>query len=301
METIAQFIGRLANKAGIASDDANLINVLSSAELSKINVPAELISGIDNNLLSLSQAKDNHPALKSLYHAQALNAFDTRMATILEESGLSPEKIAELKGERNTYTRFEQAIASIKESHAAALKSKPSAEDKTALQKQVDDLLNQIKSIKSDHTSEVERINTDRQKDKIGYEIKSMLSGVKTVFDDLPGTAKQAALDALIQKALSEKEASFTFDETGALTLRGKDDTTVVGANSTKYTPQSFFDEVLAQNKVLKVTDPVAPQTPQNGNQTTVVRGANPATSGINQTGVSANLAMLKQFEQATA
>lgn len=299
METVSQFIERLANKAGVKSDDPNLINILSSAELSKITVPAELVAGIDNQLLSLNQAKDNHPALKRLYHAQALNAFDTRMAEVIENSGLSADQVADLKAEVNTYSRFEKLQEALKTSHETALKTAGQGADKSALKTQVDELLNTIKAKETDYNAKIAQLNEQRQKDRVGYEIKNMLGGVKTVFDELPSQAKQAALDTLINQALSNREASFTFDEDGQLTLRGKDGSVVVGANHTKYTPQNFIEETLAQNKVIKVAETTPPQATQTNGQT--VKGANPANSGINKTNIAANLEMLKAFEENSA
>lgn len=295
METIAQFIGRLANKAGIAQDDPNLVNILSNADISKVTIPAELTTGIDNNLLSLSQATDNHPAVKKVYQAQALNAIDSRIAAVIKEAGLSPEKVAELEGIKSTYERFEAVAEAIKE--AATQKSKPNNEDKTALQKQVEDLLSQVKSVKSDAETRIAQIQKERESDRIGFEVKNLLSGVKTIFDELPASARHAAIDSLISKALAEKEASFAFDETNSLTLKGKDDTAVVGANSTKYTPQSFIEEILASNKIIKVSEPT-PTTPTQ--QAPRIEGT-PAKSGISQQVALNNLSVLENFQKQVA
>jgi len=291
METLVNFIERLAAKAGIANTDPHLTEFLSNAALASVTIPSELATGIDNNILSLTQAADNHPVLKRQYHAQVLNAFDKKLDAIMKDAGLSPETIANLEREQNTYNRFDQLTHAIKES-AALAKAAKTPEDKGAAQKQVDDLLAQLRNTQAESATQIAQINDARQKDRISYELRSMLGGVRTVFDELPPQAKQAALDSLITKALHEKGASFGFDEAGAFTLKGAEDTAVVGANNNKYTPDTFIQEILAQNKILKVADPAGPPTPtnpqSNGRMPMTVRG-NTALSGGNTTTADAN------------
>lgn len=298
MENVAQFIQRLAKKAGIAENDQNLINILSNADLTKVTLPVELVTQVDNNLLSLSQALDNHPDIKKQYHAQALNAFDANMANLIDESGLSDEKIAELKAQKNTYKRFEAFNTAIKEAAANSAKSK-SGEDKSALQKQVDDLLAASKAAKADFETQIATIQKQRGEDRVNYELQSILGSHKTVFDELPVQAKNAALKTIVSQALAERKASFKFDDAGQFILVGEDDSAVLGAGNSKYTPQSLIDEVFAQQKVLKVSDPGTKDGQQQsaGATKTVQAGAQP--SGNSQQIALNNLESLKNFERA--
>lgn len=301
IKNIGQLVEHLAKKAGIDSADPNLINILSNAELSKVPVHSDIATGIDNNLLSLSQATDNHPAIKSKYHAQAMNAFDARMKSVMEDAGLSEDTLDTLNAEKSTYKRFELLTAALKEAGATKAKE-TNTEDKSALQKQVDDLLAQVKKAKTDADTQVQTINQERRNDRIGFELKAMLGSVKTVFDELPPTAKQAALDSIINKALQDKGASFDFDDAGSFILKGKDDTAVVGANSSKYTPQSFVDEILAQNKVLQVSnqkDATTQQQPGNTPRVTTVDAGTTALQGNNQTTANNNRRNREAFEKA--
>lgn len=304
IKTIGQLIEHLAKKAGIDSADPNLINILSNAELSKVAVHSDLASGIDNALLSLSQATDNHPAIKSKYHAQAMNAFDARMAAVMNEAGLSEETIEALNAEKSTYKRFEQFTAAMKEAAAKSAAAPANTEDKSALQKQVDDLLAANKQAKKEAEERVTAIEQERRNDRIRFELKGMLAPIKTVFDDLPPSAKSAAIDSIINKALQDKGASFDFDDADTFILKGKDDTAVVGANSSKYTPQSFVDEILAQNKVLKVTETVTPPSQANGStqqRVTTVDAGTMALTGNNQTTAQNNRRNREAFEKATS
>lgn len=302
IKTIGHLLESVAKKAGIEPDDPNLISLLSNADVSKITVHTDVSSAIDNNLLSFDQALDNHPKVKNKYKAEVMNAFDVRIKDAMEQFGLSDEQKTALTDEKSTFRRFEQLFETLKET------TKPPAspaEDKTGLQKQVDELLAANKQAQKEAAQRVAQIEQERRNDRIKYELKGMLGPIKTVFDDLPSDAKAAAIDSIINKALQDKGASFDFDEAGSFILKGKDDTAVVGANSTKYDPQSFIDEILAQNKVLKVTEKTDTTTQQTGNnqRVTTVDASQTALKGNNQTTANLNRANReaaeKQFSQA--
>ena len=280
IKNLGQFIQHLAKKAGVNEADPNLVNVLSNAELTKVPIHSELVSAIDNNLLSESTALDNHPKIKNYYHAQVLNALDKKLESILDESGLSDDKITELKAIKSTYARNEAVIAAIKDAASAASKGK-ATEDKSALQQQVDKLIADVKAANESKVTEIARVENLRKADKINYQLMALTGQSKTVFDEMPIEAKTAAINSVINKALLDKKATFDFDDNGVFLLKGEGDTAVLGANQTKYTPQSFIDEVLAQNKILKVSEQAQQQ--QGGTQTTVTAAIN-GLNGNNQT-----------------
>jgi hypothetical protein len=301
METFASLFIKLATKAGLNIEDAEVKALTTNAELLKLQVPDAVSTGIDNNLLSLTQAQDNHPTLKKHYHAQTLAGFDKRLGELMPESGLSAEKLTELAAEKNTYNRFDLFATALKEAAAAASKTKPTAEDKTALQRQVDDLLVQLNTQKTTYEAQIGELTTARQKDKVTAEIRNLVSGAKTIFDTLPPHSKFAALDALINAALVGKEATFFVNDAGVLDMRGKDESAVVSANNTKYTPQTFLDEVFATNKVLSVTDPNSVTTQQQTPATPKVVGLNNGPQGNSQAVAAANRAVRERFEKNVA
>src|SRR4029079_2359113 len=107
-------------------------------------------------------------------------------------------------------------------------------EDKSALQKQVDDLLATIAADKQASDARIAELASAREGDRVSYEMRGMYGNLKTVFDELPAPARTAAIDALIAKELSTREASFGFEETGTFVLKGKEDAAVIAANNTR-------------------------------------------------------------------
>jgi len=255
VKNLGQLLQHLATKAGIDANDQNLINILSNSELSKITVHSDVIKALDENLLSVDVAKDNHPEISKVYKAQVLNAFDKKMDDIISELGLPEDKVTELKGIKNTYQRYETLTALIKSMKAAT----PNKEDKNALQEQVDTLLEDIKKINTDHAGALEAERLARKNDKIGFYLLRELDKVKTVFDGLESDARNASINVVIGKALKDRDAEFDFDDKDNFIVRTKDGSSLLGANHTKYNPKSFIDEVLAQNKLIVVNTPPAP------------------------------------------
>ena len=307
METLEKFLGRLATKSGLQLTDPKLAALIGNPALATIEVPDEIVTGMDNNLLSLTQATDNHPTIKNKYTAQALNGIDSRLTQSLSEIGLPADKIAEIQAEKNTYQRYDLVVAAVRDAATAAAKEKHKPEEKSALQQQVNDLLDQLKTQKTGYDSKLAELTAARQRDAVNYQVRSLYGGIRTVLDELPAESKIAALDALINKALLDKSASFNIDDAGVLILSGKDDAAVIGANNVRYTPSSLINEVLAQNKILTVNDNKSQTTGSstNGNGSTGngqrVNGGNPAPQGNSAYIAASNLETLRNFEKNVA
>lgn len=280
IKNLGQLFQHLAAKAGVDPNDQNLINALSSSELSKISLHSDLVKSIDENLLSVTTAKDNHPNIKNHYHAQALNALDKKLDTIVQELGLSDEDADAIGKEKNSYKRLDLVLSKVQEK-----KSTAGSEDKSALQRQVEDLARQLKEADNLRATEVGKVEALRKSDKISYELRSMFGATKTVYDGLSQIARNTALMTVIAQRLQEEDVVFDFTDTDEFTIRKKDGTTYLGANHEKITPQMFIDSTLAQNKILAVSEELSIQdNPELPEQPTTVRAGKNTPDGNNQT-----------------
>jgi len=264
IENLGQLINHLATKAGIKTDDANLVNILSNAELSKIKVHSELVNAIDENLLHIDAALDQHPKIRYKYTSEVLNPFDVKIAGLIDEMGLDDAGKDELKGIKSTYKRFEAVTAKIKDlkdSKAAATNNT----DKQALQTQIDSLQNELRTAKAATDAAKTEYEQKLTNDRIDFRLRNSISGVKTTLDSLPQEVRNDTLLNIIQKYLQANDAELRFDEKGELQPFKKDGSKLYGANHTLISLQSLIDTQLAQNKLL----PVSPATgnQNNGNQ----------------------------------
>lgn len=269
---IGEFLNQLALKAGVKPDDETLKNVLSAPDLMKIVIPDELVTHMDNNLLSVDSAKNNHPVIRNHYYATAYNLLDDKVKAFLEENGYDDDFKNEVLGERHSATRAILLMKKIKEAETAK-QDASSKSDKSELQKQINELHAQLKTEKDALAQE--RTNFDKRlKDiRIGDKKKDVLGKYQTIYDELPVDAKNAAIEQLILKSLQDKDAEFGIDEKDNLILVKKDGTNLFSDNHSLETPQTFVDKIMSQNKILKVTTPKSDTEPKIVNPATPVNG----------------------------
>lgn len=231
-------VKKLMAKAGVTFD----------GELTA-DVPDEVATALDNQLLTIAAATNNHPAVKKVYFAQALNGLDAELNDARTEFGLDDSVWAEIEKAGGSTKRAVALARKIKELSAKA----PVDEGKAAqLNAQIIDLNSKLAAeikkqgeLKTEYDGKLKQI-------QIKQKLESMLSSHKTVYDELPAEAKNAAIEALINKSLQDSDADFTFDEKGNLSLVKKDGTNLFGDNHTLVTPQTFIDKTLS--KILKVS-----------------------------------------------
>lgn len=279
IKNLGQLINHLATKAGIPTDNQHLKDILSNAELTKVPLHSDLVKALDENLLSVDAAGDNHPTIGAKYKSEALNAFDKVIARVMDEVEFDEETKTELNGVKSTYKRFETLTGKLKDLRVA--KSNASTkEEKTGLQKQIDDLVEAVRVAKAEKDDEKAKYEELRSKDKIDFQLRSTFAGVKTIFDQLDPEVRYNSLISVINKELQNYEAELKYDEKGNLQPFKKDGSKLLGSNHTPITLQSLIDTSLANNKILAVSTPTNPETP---GATTVAAGKTTQISGTNQ------------------
>ncbi len=254
---IGQVFNSLAIKAGIAVDNPALKALLASPELANINVEDDLVTSIDGGLLSIDAAKNNHPDIKKKYFADAYDGIDKQLMALVATDTFDAADVEEIKAEKSTSKKQELIISKLK----TAAKSAKGA-DKDEINRQLASAHEAARVAKA----EVETVKNEYEGKIAGIKktaaLKAMFSTYKTTFDDLPATAREAAMEALINKALQDKNAEFSIDENGGIVLTGKDGSNVFSENHTPLTPQSLLDKTFAP--ILKVSGPPKPAAPQN-------------------------------------
>lgn len=281
--TASDLVKKLLTKAGVAYDGD------LTAE-----IPDEIATSLDNQLLTIAAATNNHPQVKKVYFAQAYNGLDAEIENAMTEFALDDDTKAEIKGEQSSTKKAVALARKIKE-----LESKKVGADQgktNTLQAQINDLHTEIANEKKKQ-ADLKKTYEDKIKGiHIQSKLSSLLSGYKTIYDDLPAEAKEAAVNALISKALQDSDAEFTFDEKGSLSLIKKDGTNLFGDNHTQLTPNSFIDKTFSSSKILKVSE----TTPaSNGNIQSI---SVPAGTKTGNPALTQALTQSRQnYEKATA
>lgn len=274
-KTAADFLKELAIKAGVKIDDEAIKPLLAAPELANINIPDALITGIDNGLLSLDAAKNNHSAIKGHYFSMAYDGLDKELVRYIDENKLPDEIKNEILAEKSSTKRAVLLAAKIRELEEK--KASSGKGEKDSLQQQINDLNAQLRAEK-DKEAGIRAEYEGKLKDvKMGYTLGSLLGGYKTIYDDLDGEVKDITLKAIINKSLNADAAELTVDDSGQLILRKKDGSNFFGEDNRLLTPKSYLDKIMSRDKILKVSDQNQNQN-QNGN-------GNGAKSHLNNNG----------------
>lgn len=298
MAKLKDFVTKLAKKAGYdtASDGAKAF--LES--LNDVDVPEDVEKGIDNSLISLTEAKNNFPELKNHYAKQTLDGVDKEILGLMDDFQLDEPTKAEILAEKSTYKRGPMLTRKIVELERQKVAT-TGGKDKAAIQTEIDGLHAQLKTTKEAWDSDKKTFDNQRLQDKINNKKNVFFSGVKTIHDELDPETRYTIIDSQIQKELQDRQAKFALDEQGNVVLMRNDGTNFFGENHQQVKPLQFIEQVLAKNKQLKVTDPSTGANgtkPQNGTQPAASSG-NGTKEQSQSAVVNRNLQALQEYENS--
>jgi plasmid stabilization system protein ParE len=287
MPTALEIINALAIRAGVPSDDKNLVSLLSSAELSKINVAKELQDAMESGLHSKESATAMltpiiRKELESTFRAEVYNGVDTELYMAAQDLELGDEDIAELKAEKKTSARIQKIAAKIK---ALQAKKSDGKGDKAELTNEI----NKLKAEKSDllrlKDEELNKTKADHLTELSEIMLEASLAGVSYAQDQLPIEANVQSAKYFLNRALAENDARIEYDKaTRSMKLVKKDGTDFYDKNNTRQDFNAFRDKVIADNKLNKVSDPSKGNT--LGGTTPPANNQQPAQTGNFQSDV---------------
>lgn len=267
---VNEFLTLLLNKAGVNVSDEAIKTALAVPELANVEVPDNVITGIDNGLISLTQAKNNHSEIKNHYFAQAYDGLDKELSRFMEDHKLPDEVKAELLGEKSSTKRAVMLSAKIKDLEEK--KATSGKGEKDTLQAEINKLNAELRTTKEG----IQGIHTDyakkMQEIRMNHALGTLLSGYKTIYDALPPDVKEITLKALINKSLASDSAELNIDEQGNLSIKKKDGANIFGENNVQHTPNTYLDKIFSRDKILVVNDQ---NNNQNQNQNNNGSGAN--------------------------
>lgn len=261
-KSVGEFIVDLAKKAGIPETDKAITDFVQDKDLFTKMLPDGIETGIDNQLISLKDAKNNHPDIKAYYHKQALDGLDAVINQILDEEKDETLK-TDVTAEKNSYKKVTLLSKKIKELEGkkASASNSGKTDEKKELQTEIDRLNGELRSQKELIVQKEKEANDKVVKFKKDYQLRSMLQEYKTTLDELDPEVRTETLITQVNKELQDNKAHFTFDEHDNFTLSKLDGSNYYGDDNKQVNAKQFIEKVLSRKKLLKVTD----QNP-NGN-----------------------------------
>lgn len=265
-KSLGDFLHDLFKKAGQDVNDAAIKDFLSNTAMT-MEIPDAVAKGLDNNLLSVSDAKNNHPDIKNHYTKSALDGIDKVIEDILKD--MPDEVKTEVTGERSSYKRVSLIAQKIKELESK--KAGAGKGDKDVLQKQIDDLHKDLAAEKKAKDDLKKQFDGNLLKYKVESEQKTRFARYKTIYDDLDAEIKNTSISSILNKELQDKDAVLTYDDKGNFTLLKKDGSNFYGDNHQQVTPDQFIEQLLSRHKLLITTPkpgekpPATPKQPASG------------------------------------
>jgi hypothetical protein len=252
MANLGQFITALAEKAGVPSDHKGLIDILSNSELAKATVSEDLVQSLNEGLTLTFESAMNNQKIKNHFFTAALNGMDAELATLA--SDLDDEGKAELAAEKSTFKKVGILTNKIKDLEAkkaqASYKDKPDLTSEiNKLQKQIADTIkageDKVAEIKTQHQNELTNLNKD-----------FILAKKKFANREIPQDTNIQLSKLVIENDLKTKGAKVITRDGKLVMVQASDESLDYYENGTKPSVEDYFDGVLAQNKLLAVSDP---------------------------------------------
>jgi hypothetical protein len=297
MVKLKDFVTSLAKKAGFDVTSATAKPFFDA--LPDTEVPEDVQLGIDNSLISLTEAKNNHPDIQKHYVVPTLNSVDKVLEDLMKDFELDDATKAEILAEKSTFKRvplLQRRVVELERKKVSATSGK----DKQEIQKQIDDLHNEAKAAKEELASKIKEFEQIRTQDRINNKKTVLFSGLKTIHDELDPETRFTIIDSQLQKELQDRQAVFTLDDNGNVVLMRKDGTNFFGENHQVVKPAQFIESVLAKNKQLKVTPSGSANGANNGSSNGATHSQPAATSADGKQPQSQN-AVIDRNKQAAA
>jgi len=275
--TLLTFFEQLADKAGIKGNDPELLELLKNPAFTT-NIPDELGNSLNKNLISLADARDNHPAIKAHYFAQFSHNLEKSWEKSISDLDLDSETLEELNSDRMVTAKFHNLGGRLKSYIDAKTKnpSKAAPKEVESLNTTINELNEKLRVEKEQRKTDTEKFTNENKELKKGYVLTGKLAMPKTIYDELPSDVRFLSIKNLLEKELQDSNATFVLEENGSLKLQKADGSNYFDENNRQLNADDFINKTLAKHKVLKQSAPINSEqtgiTPQSNGQPTTVQ-----------------------------
>jgi len=275
MKSLADLLNAAALRAGLPADNADLVGLLTNADLAKIKVPEALEQALEGmGTIQLEAAKQN-PELKKYFRTPLLNSLDAEFQKLA--SLLGPDFAKKVEDETNTFQKpalFKEAIKALKDS------GKKDGEDETEAKKQLKALNEKLAEYQESYVpkSELEGLKNSYEQQILDRGIYARFAGqqwTEAIMPEFRGVVAKAALE----KELAAMGAKLVYSNGEEKLVQAADPTLDFLLNHQPVSLDSLVGTVMTKNKFTEVSQP----KPNNSGVKTV----EPSNSGPNNANAS--------------
>lgn len=294
MPKLGLFLTNLATKYGISiADEPGFAELLQSTA----DIPDNVASRFETVEVLTETSARNNPKIKAHFFKEALDGADGVISQLLESHELAQEDRDRIRNERSTYERIKLLTSAV--SQKEAQKVGASASEKQTLQQQINAINAEKAQLISQKDQEINTVKSSYEDRFKNLLINQHLASSKLDTTKIPKDVALTVARAVLDKYISEKGIS-VLNENETLKLKQAQDASLdYYENNQPLTFDSLVDRVLADNKLIAVTDPNS-AAGENGNMrynNRPIPPANPRVPGSPQPNVS----MASSIDQALA
>lgn len=237
--------------AGVKADNNDLKAILTNPELSKVQVPDELVTAIETNLMSEASATAK---VGAKLKAEALNGANVHIKRLAEQDFKDDATfLAELEAEKNPGKQAEMLAKKVREVEAARAKA-PEA-DKAELLKQINELKAAKAQIETAKAQELDSIRSQHDSELTNMIIRQQLAQVKrpSAYKDLSDDLWVAMVETALKNEMSASKVKVVRKD-GSLTLVQEDGSDYFDKN-VKVDFKGFVDATTSKHKLVATAD----------------------------------------------
>lgn len=300
------FLISLAEKAGLDKNSEDL-KALAALDM---EIPTHIVNVMDTKLMTEASAKSN-PALKGHFISSFADGIETSLFEKMKKLGLPENILEEVKtAEKTSGKRIELAFEKLHEHKENQLKEAKKSGDKDSekvYKEQINDLNNQMASMKEEWEKEKGTLLSGFEQDRINDETaREFLS--KNWSKNYKDNLRRTLADVALKEALENLEGSNGVK--GAKVVRDPE-TKKLKLVQAKNPEMDFFDKsnkkinftelvdnIMLSNNFLAVSDD---DDSGQGTSKTTVGGGNPQTQGTSKNPVLDLIRKSQQDQQNNA
>jgi hypothetical protein len=253
---IGTLLANLAKKSGIDATDPKLAAALSIQS----EIPDEFANKIETELLTVEAAK-SHNDVYSHIKGKELTQYETAVKKLLDGLGLDDDAKALITGEQKSGAKFQIIQDKINELIAAKVQA-PKGE-KAELQKEIEKLQADLRTVKESETKQIEALNATHAEELKNERLYNLLSTKTYVFPkEMPIHLQVETARNTVNAALATKGFKI-ISENGQPKLVKLDGSKPFDEKHVEMQLQPFIDGTLAANGLLLVNKPAEP--PKSG------------------------------------
>lgn len=248
-----EFFKQMLVKAGLNPEDQQFkphFDALSA----ELDLPDSLAAAVNNGLLSMRDAMNNHPQIGGHYRSQVYNGLDSELNSFIQTADLDEATVNEINAEKSSTKRAVLIASKIRE--LTERKSTTNVKgEKDQLNQQIVSLNADLRKLKDEIAGKDTAHAEALRQQQVNFKKGILLQQYKTIHDGMEPGTRDAVLNVVLEQHLRAKNAKLTVDANGELEITGADGANVFGPDNRAFTAKAFVDSVFAQEKFLVVAD----------------------------------------------